>query len=148
VRLPFPDARFDAVFSVGVLEHVFQIGGDERASMAEIRRILKPGGRFLCFHFPNRRGWIEPVAKATGQAPTLHLRKYGREDVEALTADGWRLLESGRYNMLPRNQLCRLPRAICDTEAGTRLIDFADRALSPLSAFAQNWYFVARKAED
>ena len=42
-RLPFADGSFDAVVSVGVMEHFL----DDRAASAEIRRVLKPGGRYL-----------------------------------------------------------------------------------------------------
>jgi SAM-dependent methyltransferase len=38
--LPFEDARYDLVFASHVLEHV----PDDRKAIAEIRRILKPGG--------------------------------------------------------------------------------------------------------
>jgi ubiquinone/menaquinone biosynthesis C-methylase UbiE len=41
--LDFPDATFDAVFDFGMLHHV----PDWQAAIAEIRRILKPGGRFF-----------------------------------------------------------------------------------------------------
>ena len=41
--LPFPDATFDAVFSNAVLHWVH--GQD--AMMAEVHRVLKPGGRFV-----------------------------------------------------------------------------------------------------
>ncbi len=47
-RLPFDDQSFDAVFSFGVLEHV----PDESASLAELNRILRPGGLFFCFNLP------------------------------------------------------------------------------------------------
>jgi SAM-dependent methyltransferase len=39
-RLPFPDACFDAVVSVGVMEHFL----DDNAAISEIRRVLRPGG--------------------------------------------------------------------------------------------------------
>ena len=38
--LPFPDATFDRVICAEVLEHV----PDDRAAMAEVARVLKPGG--------------------------------------------------------------------------------------------------------
>ena len=39
-HLPYPDAHFDAVVLLDVLEHV----ADERAVVAEIARVLRPGG--------------------------------------------------------------------------------------------------------
>lgn len=47
-RLPFRDATFDLVSANMVVEHL----ADPGASLAEIRRILKPGGAFV-FHTPN-----------------------------------------------------------------------------------------------
>jgi SAM-dependent methyltransferase len=40
-RLPFPNSSFDVVFSSNVLEHIPHV----EAFQAEIRRVLKPGGR-------------------------------------------------------------------------------------------------------
>lgn len=50
VTLPFEDGSFDAVLLNEVLEHV----PDERATLAELRRVLRPGGILLLFS-PNRR---------------------------------------------------------------------------------------------
>lgn len=42
-RLPLGDASFEAVFDFGALHHV----PDWQAAIAEIRRVLKPGGTFF-----------------------------------------------------------------------------------------------------
>lgn len=53
-RIPFPDETFDFVFSEQVFEHV----QDYDAAIAEVRRVLKPGG--VCLHdFPARWRPIE-----------------------------------------------------------------------------------------
>ncbi|MDX2474715.1 MAG: methyltransferase domain-containing protein [Candidatus Krumholzibacteria bacterium] len=51
-RIPLPDGAADVVTSFTVLEHV----PDEQAALAEMRRMLKPGGRLL-LSVPNR-WWI------------------------------------------------------------------------------------------
>jgi len=90
--LPFRDASFDCVTMIEVLEHV----SDERASLAEIRRVLRPDGR-LYVSVPNRlfpiethsvlwRGkwingkrlpglpWIPPIHRRTASARTYTTR--------------------------------------------------------------------------
>lgn len=41
-RIPAPDAAYDAVVDFGIIHHV----PDRRAAVAEVRRVLRPGGRF------------------------------------------------------------------------------------------------------
>ncbi|HPA38140.1 MAG TPA: class I SAM-dependent methyltransferase [Phenylobacterium sp.] len=87
-RLPFPDAAFDAVICSEVLEHLHQYGD----ALAEIRRVLKPGGAFV----PTvPRAWPERIcwALAPGQGgyadqPGGHVRIFA---AEALKADISRL---------------------------------------------------------
>ncbi len=46
-QLPFPDASFDGVYNLGVVEHFER---DELARVfGELRRVLKPGGKFVVF---------------------------------------------------------------------------------------------------
>jgi SAM-dependent methyltransferase len=52
IKLPYEDGAFECVVSSGVLEHVTEYGGSLEASLDEIRRVLKPGGVFLCWRLP------------------------------------------------------------------------------------------------
>jgi ubiquinone/menaquinone biosynthesis C-methylase UbiE len=51
-RMPFEDGAFDAALSIETLEHV----ADERATLAEIHRVLAPGGT-LVLSVPNK-WWV------------------------------------------------------------------------------------------
>ena len=144
--LPYADDTFDAVTSVGVLEHVRDTGGDEARSLAEIRRVLAPGGVFVCCHFPNRHSWIDALAR---RRPDMfsHDFRYTRSEIEALLdASGLALLEVHRYGALPRNRASRLPERMRDTVRGANAFDHIDSGLSRvLAPVCQNWAFVARK---
>jgi SAM-dependent methyltransferase len=147
VALPFPDGCFDAVTSCGVLEHVREFGGNEAGSLAEIARVLRPGGVFLCYHFPNRHSWIEAVARGV-PGRYSHRFRFGRRDIEGLVRGaGLRLERLVRYGVVPRNSLARLPMALRGAAAVGRSADLVDGALGlALRPVAQNWGFVARKA--
>lgn len=145
VRLPFGDGEFDAVLSVGVLEHVRETGGNEIGSLREIHRILRPGGIFLCVHLPNAASWIEAFARVRGDSG--HAYRYSPRDVrEIFGAAGFVIRRYGRYGALPRNRVSRvIPRWLCDSETFSRIYDAADRigaALIPW--FVQNHYIVAQ----
>lgn len=61
--LPFRDATFDLVTANMVIEHI----EDPQKFLADIRRVLRPGGRFL-FHTPNILFWLTFVAYLTPDA--------------------------------------------------------------------------------
>jgi SAM-dependent methyltransferase len=79
-RLPLEDGSFDVAFNAGVLEHFED--ADLLAVLAEMVRVVRPGGRVLVF-CPNRYNLFYQT----------HLRRIPRHDYEferALTADEMR----------------------------------------------------------
>mgnify|MGYP006423143947 FL=1 len=72
--LPYPDARYDAVVCVDVLEHVQDLG----QVLAEVYRVLKPGGHFL-FDTINRNA-LARLATITVAEDILRLLPRGTHD--------------------------------------------------------------------
>jgi len=148
VKLPFPDKSFEAVTSVGVLEHVREIGGEEKASLQEIKRVLKPGGVFICYHFPNTYSYIETVSKLF-PSKHHHQFKYDKTDIaELCSQSGFQILKLERYGFLPRNMWGRFPEAVRNSEIISQSWNTLDCVLNGLfNPFCQNHLFVARKPE-
>jgi SAM-dependent methyltransferase len=73
--LPFADRAFDLVYAHGVVQYT----SDDRALVAECRRVLKPGGMAV-FQVYNRLSWLNALSRVTkvdlehADAPVL--RKY------------------------------------------------------------------------
>ncbi|HEX7940131.1 MAG TPA: methyltransferase domain-containing protein, partial [Gemmatimonadaceae bacterium] len=85
--LPFPDATFDVVLSTVMLHHLPRASREEAAR--EVRRVLKPGGRFLAVDF----------ARSSGRGLLAHLHPHGRVDprdlIALVTQAGLTVAESG-----------------------------------------------------
>jgi SAM-dependent methyltransferase len=101
VALPFEDASFDAVLSCGVLEHV----QDPDGSLEEIRRVLRPRGRFYLYNLPNRTAYTERIARALGlyyhgKLPDDRIYSL-RSARELLERHGFEVRELRRAHMLP-----------------------------------------------
>src|ERR1019366_1704447 len=145
--LPFPDASFDVVVGVGVLEHVGETGGDEKASLTELARVLKPGGLLLTFHLPNRTGWVEPVVHALFPRKHFHQRKFDDHAIRALWQDaGLTIVDIGLYNALPRSELKRLPGILRQSSAFAQAYGLVDDAIARMFPRAcTNFFVVARR---
>jgi ubiquinone/menaquinone biosynthesis C-methylase UbiE len=59
-----PDARYDAVFDFGIIHHV----PEWRRVLAEVHRVLKPGGRFYCEEVL-RRLILHPITRRLLEHP-------------------------------------------------------------------------------
>ena len=81
-RLPFPDATFDVVITSEVLEHI----QDDVAAIAEMVRVLKPGGRFAATvpaWFPEVVNWKLSDEYHAPKAVGGHVRIYTRTELRA-----------------------------------------------------------------
>lgn len=93
--IALPDASLDMVLANHVLEHV-----DDRAALAEIYRVLKPGGQAV-LTVPLVEGWDETYEAAGLDTATRHLRCgdpdhlrfYGRDFRARIAAAGFALAE-------------------------------------------------------
>ena len=63
-ELPFPDGEFDAVAGNFVLNHV----GRPRAALAEVQRVLRPGGRVALTLWGGRNAGMELLGRACEDA--------------------------------------------------------------------------------
>ncbi|MDE3069686.1 MAG: class I SAM-dependent methyltransferase [Acidobacteriota bacterium] len=100
-QLPFSDQSFDLAVCLDVIEHL----DDDRGALAELRRVIAPGGALLVT-VPAYQ-WLWSGHDVINQ----HRRRYRRRTlVEAATAAGWRCERSTYFNslLLPVAVLARL----------------------------------------
>jgi demethylmenaquinone methyltransferase/2-methoxy-6-polyprenyl-1,4-benzoquinol methylase len=77
-RLPFATASFDAVAISFGIRNVTQL----RTALAEIHRVLRPGGRFLCLEFSEPAAWLAPFYRLWSRTaiPVLGATVSGRTE--------------------------------------------------------------------
>jgi ubiquinone/menaquinone biosynthesis C-methylase UbiE len=104
-QLPIADASADLVYSSSVFMHLQE--ADIQAVLAEIQRILKPGGSFIfndSFHNQNCssykisntwRKWFTPSFK------TMYLRQYTLSEIEALIVNSRIPEKTASYTIAP-----------------------------------------------
>lgn len=87
--IPFPDAQFDVAFATVMLHHLGPAA--RRACATDIRRVLKPGGRWLLVDFEG------PARHAGGILRFFHRHGHIKPgDLAALARDaGFEIVESG-----------------------------------------------------
>src|SRR6185503_13122255 len=100
--LPFADASFDAIYSMGTIEHFDET---ERA-VGEIARVLKPGGRAIV-GVPNRHDpFLRPAFAFVLQA--LGLYAYGYE--KSYSRRGLReMLERAGFSVVAETAILFIP---------------------------------------
>jgi ubiquinone/menaquinone biosynthesis C-methylase UbiE len=77
-QLAFPDQTFDVVFSTLMMHHVPE--SLKRQGLAEIARVLKPGGRLVIADFTRKQ-------ERTGQAARFHAGGSSLQELAALVSD-------------------------------------------------------------
>ncbi len=154
-HLPFANSVFDAILSHEVLEHVV----DDAAAVAEMARVLKPGGRIVIFA-PNRRYFFETHGHYWkgeyhfGNTPLInylpdrwrnqlapHVRAYRAKDLRRLIAPlplrvvHWTQIYPGYDNIIARQPV--LGKAV---RGVTRFFE-----KTPLRAFGLSHFLVLEK---
>jgi ubiquinone/menaquinone biosynthesis C-methylase UbiE len=77
-QLPFPDQTFHVVLSTLMMHHV--PASVKRQGLAEISRVLKPGGRLVIADFKRKQ-------ERQGQAARFHAGGSGMQDLVAMVSD-------------------------------------------------------------
>ncbi|MDA2945734.1 MAG: class I SAM-dependent methyltransferase [Actinomycetota bacterium] len=156
-RLPFADGTFDVVITSEVLEHII----DDTAAIAEMARVLRPGGRFAASvpaRLPETINWRLSDEYHAPAAVGGHVRIYSRVELAAkLRAAGLEVTGGHRTHALhspywwlrcavgPNNDdhpLVRRYRRLLEHEIinQPRSLALVERALAPVLGKSQVFY--------
>ncbi len=90
-QLPWPDATFDLITCLDVIEHT----PDDRVTLAELRRVTRPGSHLLATVPAYQALWSQH------DEANHHFRRYSRRTLTAAaTAAGWRVQRLTSFNSL------------------------------------------------
>ena len=107
-RLPFADASFDRVAVVDMLEHV----PDDRAFVAELARVLKPGGALVVNTPHLKQSALKRLRDRLGLTDEAHGHLRPGYTAEALRA---LLEEDGRFQLARQRTYSRFFSELVDT---------------------------------
>jgi ubiquinone/menaquinone biosynthesis C-methylase UbiE len=96
LQLPLPSGTADVYISLETIEHL----PDDRALLEEARRVLKPGGFFIC-STPNRRVYSPGRTVTSRPWNSFHLREYAVDEFKALLSPFFS--ECALYGQNPRS---------------------------------------------
>jgi SAM-dependent methyltransferase len=153
IHVPLPDASIDVVISNQLMEHLHP--DDAADQLKDIRRVLRPGGRYICVT-PNRlsgpydsSAYFDdlpcPVVDGAYQATGLHLKEYvNAELIELFRRAG---LDPESIFIGSRGHYLAVPAALMGLiERGMRLVPIRMRKRSKICAALLGVRIVARKA--
>ena len=129
--LPFRDASFDLIYSMGTIEHF----DETEQAVREMARVLKPGGRAI-IGVPNRHDpFLRPLLATVMQAVGLYAYGYEKSYSRRALRD---MLERAGFTVVAETAILFIP-------GGLRILDLAChswcRPLSTVTA-ALVWPFV------
>lgn len=118
--MPFPDAAFDCVLAISILEHVEQL----EQVLSEVERVLEPGGQFLVI-IPTNGSLAVGAFKALVTYPTMRRRGISRPDLiwNHLNVNNFKRVQSQILRRFPDARQIAVPMALMPWQ------------LSPLWAF-------------
>jgi SAM-dependent methyltransferase len=140
--LPLADASFDLAYTMGTIEHI----AEYRQALAELRRVLRPGGRAIV-GVPHRwnlflRPLLVNVLSALGAYPYAPEKSFGAAELRRDLRDaGFRVLDRGGLLLAPG--LLRMLDVLLHMR-GSAFERLAGTLVTPFEALETRWQWTGR----
>jgi ubiquinone/menaquinone biosynthesis C-methylase UbiE len=139
LRLPFDDATFDFVYTIGVLHHLPGVDAQETA-FHEVNRILKPGGAFVVHEtnpqnplFRFYMGYVFPILKRIDEGTEIWLEPRCWQN-----RHGLKLADLQYFTFLPDFLPARLLRPFLSLERRLELTRFRRFSVHYMAVFRKS----------